>query len=183
MSPFMNQKFVADKNRVYQLITTICVSCTMFGVSAAPVRDTDRTVHQDFSAGNSACAKKNLPKLKSTVFSMKIKDRSAAWKGIQIILCSDVNETDVRFISDMLANRITKSLEGTGQDPSIEEIKKSDVAIEDILAMGKASDAEISNSAGKIELFYSFDEVCIASRKFQYIRKKWRIVSIGQACD
>jgi hypothetical protein len=170
------------KIRHLALLTYAFAACGCAATSSQT--PTYPTLTQDGKVLSSTCNPDNLRALKESFESHHYKNETIAWKAVNILLCGQKSAENIRHIKNMMATKLTASSDYTGQDNAPQTFDASDEVAANLFATGIAYDSSIRNFQGAMfKVFYTTDEVCIASRTFKYENAKWVIAATGEACD
>ena len=115
--------------------------------------------------------------------SGKVKDEALAKRTLHAILCGPRTGPERVFLASLFPLKLREKIEGTGQEPSSEIVRRSDELIDRTATAGEAWGARVRVTHDRIELSYHPDEVCVSGFTLSYRRAKWVIDEIGSACD
>lgn len=156
------------------------LGCSATNIKAPPYP----TLKKDGIILTSVCVPPQLRQLKEQFARYKYKDEEEAWKAVITLLCGSTTEENTRYVRYLMAPKLVSTSDYTGQDNQPETINSDEEAAANLLTLGIAYDATIANLPGAMfRVLFTTNEVCGASRTFKYIKNKWMIVSIGEACD
>ena len=150
---------------------------------ASAISNEYRSLKIDGELFASACSRDPKSVLYDTLLSSNVQDTDKAWRAIELILCSPNNATNRKFIKSIVPERIERTSVSTGDISAHRLIARSDALISALPAAGEAWNAEIRAVPGTIVLQYFSNAACVKERTFTYVRSRWLLSSISEACD
>jgi hypothetical protein len=130
-----------------------------------------------------ACAPAERADLQGNLNSKKIPEPLMAWRAIELILCAQKTKFSFNQLTELVPKHIAASAESTGDKPQREVAIRSERLVADLMAGGRAWDADIRIEDGNILLQYYVNEACVKSARLTYANRKWLLSKIGEACD
>ncbi|MEW6370430.1 MAG: hypothetical protein AB1584_05795 [Pseudomonadota bacterium] len=130
-----------------------------------------------------ACADEESQVLRDKIVASKVAEASQLWQAVKIILCAPRSKRDRIFVAGLIPSKVREVAESTGDTPSFRIVQRTPELIEDVMAGGKAWDAEVSFDSRKLVLQYFVNEACVKRITFIFQRSKWLVYSVGEACD
>lgn len=132
---------------------------------------------------SSACQVTNQKALQNVLSSNGVKASAQVWKLIDIILCSTKDKEDRAYVAQRVQKKLRRTVESTGEKPDVKTVERSAELIDDLLAEGRAWDANIRVEPGKIFLQYFSSEACVKAVNFSLRNGKWLVHELSVACD
>lgn len=129
------------------------------------------------------CSAKGKSSLKALLAEKKAPKTSSLWSAIETLLCSPKNTANEGKIMQLLAPTLTSRYEGTGEEPSEEQVPASMELAQKLMANRHVWNAGIQGYDTEIEVQYFSNEACVDGVTFTYDAKRWRITKFGGACD
>lgn len=129
-----------------------------------------------------ACSEFEQRKLWKAI-SGKVKDASAVKRALHAILCVPPTSPERAYLAGLFPVKLRERLEGTGEEPSFEIVRRSDALIDRVMAAGEAWGARVEVKHERIDLQYLPNEVCIRGITLSYRRAKWMVDELSEACD
>ena len=140
-------------------------------------------VHGDELANS--CAPVEKIKLQKSLASEIEKkwDLIGAWRLIEVLLCADDTQSNKLLLQSSLPQKIRLTASSTGEKDLIRMVKRDNELVNSLMSKGQAWNATLESESNKLILQYASDEACTRTRTMQYLKGKWSLISISEACD
>jgi hypothetical protein len=106
-----------------------------------------------------------------------------AWRLIETMLCAEKTENNQQLIQHIVPSKIRLTTSASGDKDAIRWIKKDDDLIDTLMSKGQAWDAQFEFTTNKVILRFAPNEACMRTRTMQFIKNKWSLIAISEACD
>ena len=130
-----------------------------------------------------ACAPLQKKELKDTLLTSNVRDAAQAWRAVDALLCAPNNDTNRIYLESLIPKKIRQTTESTGDEATFKLVTRSRKLVQDLIAAGKAWDANIQTEPDKITLQYFANEACVNARTLIYADFTWSLFEVGEACD
>jgi hypothetical protein len=132
-----------------------------------------------------SCAPVEKSKLQKSLVSKvgKNSDSDGAWRLIETLLCADDAKSNKLLLQSSLPSKIRLTASSTGEKDLVRWVKRDSELINSLMSKRQAWNATVEFASNKLTLQYVPDEACIRTRTMQFLKGKWSLISIGEACD
>jgi len=148
-------------------------------VSAGEIPKPLKSLHDD-STLPPACSSDEQSKLKSSIQKLAgPRNPQQAWNLVEALLCGEGKKAE-DYVQQYRAKGLTHTSTGTGDErTAVRKVGKH----ESLLLQKQAWGAQASGGVQKIHVSYWRDEACVAGFEILFNNQKWRLISLGEACD
>lgn len=113
----------------------------------------------------------------------KNSDSNGAWRLIETLLCADDVQSNKLLLQSSLPLKIRLTASSTGEKDLVRWVKRDSELISSLMSKGQAWNATLESVSNKLILQYVPDEACIKTRTMQFLKGKWSLISLSEACD
>lgn len=170
-------------HRQHTAITFILIFFPTIICSAANPTNEFPTLSMHGEHYANACAPLQRKELKDTLLTNNVRDAAQAWRAIDAFLCAPNNDINRIYLESIIPKKIRQTTESTGDEATFKLVTRSRKLVQDLIAGGKAWDANIQTEPDKITLQYFANEVCVKERALIYKDFRWSLYEVGEACD
>jgi hypothetical protein len=172
--------FYVYANKFCSRVALFC-SLFLFFVSASAGQYPSLLMHGEKYA--SACAQLERKGLKGQLFNKNIRNAEQAWRVFEVLLCGPDDNFSRNYIKSVISRNTRKKSGSTGDNPKSKMIPRSDELVRQIMAGGKAWDANIDADPDGVTLQYFANEACVKGVRLGEVNSRWAIVEVSEACD
>jgi hypothetical protein len=131
-----------------------------------------------------ACNPTEIAELNHIILTSGVKNAELAWQALSTIICAESNNATRLYVAHLLPATIKNRSESTGSEPIMEKIARNEKLVEEVMANGRAWDVTFGVEGEKnIHVQYFQDEACVRGIALSFVKKKWIIDEVSQACD
>lgn len=129
------------------------------------------------------CLKSQAAKLKNMLLGGQVPNATQAWHIIGMLLCAPKNHANKVTVKKSIKGRVKRVIESTGEEPEQKWVRASEELTRQLMAGGRAWNADIDAGSRTIALQYYPNEACIRIVKLEYSGTKWIVYEFAEACD
>jgi hypothetical protein len=132
-----------------------------------------------------SCSSIEKDKLQKILISEinKNSDSNGAWRLVETLLCASDTKNDRLLLQSSLPSKIRLTASASGEKDVVRWVKRDSELIDSLMAKGQAWNATFEVSSNRLKLQFNPDEACIRTRTIQFLKGKWNLVAISEACD
>lgn len=106
------------------------------------------------------------------------------WRMVDTLLCAPKSAASKAYVACHAARKISYESYSTGDEQEqASTVPLSSAIIDELLAAGAAWNATVEVNAEQIRLSYYPNEACVNTRTLEFIQGRWRLTTMGSACD
>src|SRR5262245_54126781 len=147
-------------------------------VSAGGIPKPLKSLHDDTTLPPT-CSSDEQSKLKSSIQKLAgSRNPQQAWNLVEALLCGEGKQAEA-YVQQYRAKGLTYTSNDTGEREAVRKVGKNEALILQKQAWG----ALASGGGDKIHVMYWRNEACVAGFEILFNNQKWRLISLGEACD
>lgn len=132
---------------------------------------------------SNACDENERNVIRKSLFAQPLKNPIEVWEMIEVILCASPDDTYRKYVMGLIPGEVKKVVESTGSKSKTKKVKVKDEIIREVMARQHAWNASVEVESNNVVLQYFANEACVKTTKIRYVRGKWGIYELGEACD
>lgn len=169
------------RNTVIGYLMLLCTGLAQAQESPPKVKNTLNVHGVEYA---NACTPDGRKALRKSVWKVAGgRDASGAWRLVETLLCAPDSKASRRYLTSVVPAEVRSVSWGTGQDDISKSVRRDGRLIEALLAKGEAWHATVKSESTEVSLSYYPNEACINTRTLSFVNRRWRLVTISEACD
>ena len=161
------------------MMTTLFLAAPVF---AQPKTDPYPGLEMNGNTYPNACSPKQRA-LRKELKPESVSDPTQAWQVVEALLCAPDDKDNRRRLLSYTAPEVRVEQPPIEEKPIFHTVKRSEALVGEVMAKGRAWDAELSPEGTQVVLHYVADEACVKGLTLAYRASRWLVTETSEACD